>query len=90
LFDPIRHRAGSAPTGRIGRPVAVGLVTTGRETWVVFSARAVDPAEIDRPVLAASDRTMRICREVLADGRVRIGAVDAPRARLLAGYLGEP
>lgn len=85
--DPHEIELGGWPA----RAVPVGCVTIDRETWVVVARREAEVArgEIDRPERRGRARPMRICREVLEDGRIRLGRVDPRRDAQLLGFLGE-
>ena len=89
LFDDFDNSAQTLLRGAPGRRSAVGLVTTDRAIWIVMAnPLGADPREIDRPVRAAS-LPMRICHEVLPDGRVRMGEIDSERESLLSDVLDE-
>jgi hypothetical protein len=89
LFDDFDNSAQTLYRGAPEKPSAVGLVTTDRAIWIVMAnPLGADPREVDRPVRAES-RPMRICHEVLPDGRVRMGEIDSERESLLSDVLDE-
>lgn len=79
-FEPARDGA--------RRPVPVGLVMTDGETWVVVGCWG--RALLDEVDLPAGDGAppARICREVLPDGRLRIGGLEPGREQFLDDLLG--
>ena len=70
-------------------PLAVGLVTTGDEAWVVV-AKVLGGApseELDLPARCGTSRTS-LCHEVLSDGRLRMGPMEPGGERFLDALLG--
>jgi hypothetical protein len=72
------------------RPSPVGLIAGDEDFWVLLAGSG-EPLESraaireDEPAAASP---MRMCRAVLADGRLAIGEVDPSREELLAEILG--
>ena len=89
LFDEFDNFVPSRLRSTPARPSAVGLLTTDRVIWVVVANRpGVESDEIDRPA-RGEGRPMRICHEVLPDGRVRLGEIDPERESILSEILDE-
>ena len=89
LFDEFDNFAPTLFRSVAVRPSAVGMVTTDRAIWIVMAnPLGADPREVDRPA-RSEGRPMRICHEVLSDGRIRMGEIDPERESLLSEVLDE-
>lgn len=84
-----RFEPGLEPASRAlgSRPVALGCVRVGHDVWVVMG-RHVRADERACDSVAGDGSRLRFCREVLADGRVRIAAADPQREASLLEFLG--
>jgi len=78
----------ATPSRTLGaRPVALGCVRVGREIWLIMSRRP-RAEEGELPGVTPGDGTpLCFCREVLADGRIRLGVADRTREASLMELL---
>lgn len=89
MFERSESLEAAKPRALPRRAAAVGLLTTDGEFWIVMAERPTTGLDdIDRAARPL-ESPMSICHEVLADGQLRIGAVDPRRAPLLSEVLGE-